>query len=87
MGVNRANKSYIRFVTRWMDRLFPFEFTINNVTDLKMGLIDYITSQPQHEAAKISTYEEKLIVETLDAIKRSAKRFLLSIQNYTYFAN
>ena len=51
-----------------------------------MGLIDYISREPQQKAVNISTYDEHFIVAKLDAIKRSAKRFLLNAENYTAFA-
>ena len=43
-----------------------------------MGLIDYVSLGPQHEAANVPTYDEQFIVAKLDAIKRSAKLFPLN---------
>ena len=51
-----------------------------------MGLFDYILRKPQQKAVNISTYDEQFIVAKLDAIKRSARRFLLNAENYTNFA-
>ena len=51
-----------------------------------MGLVDYISCEPQQKAVKISAYDEQFIVAKLDAIKRSAKRFLLNAENYIDFA-
>ena len=51
-----------------------------------MGLVDYISRDPQQKAVNISAYDEQFIVAKFDVIKRSAKRFLLSAENYTGFA-
>ena len=75
MRENRANKSYNSRLTRWVDRLLPFDFTIDHLPGLKMGLIDYISRDPQQKAVNISAYDEQFIVAKLDLIKRSAKRF------------
>ena len=77
MRENRANKSYNSRLTRWVDRLLPFDFTIDHLLGSKMGLVDYIFRDPQQKAVDISAYDEQFIVAKLDVIKRSAKRFLL----------
>ena len=46
-----------------------------------MGLVDYISLEPQEEAVNISAYDEQFIVAKLDVIRRSAKRFLLNAEN------
>ena len=51
-----------------------------------MGLVDYISRDPQQKAVNISAYDEQFIVAKLDVIKRSAKRFLLNAENYVDFA-
>ena len=51
-----------------------------------MGLVDYISREPQQKAVNISAYDEQFIVSKLNAIKRSAKRFLLNAENYIDFA-
>ena len=86
MRENRANKSYNSPLTRWVDRLLPFDFSIDHLPGSKMGLVDYISRELQQKAVNISTYDEQLIVAKLDAIKRSAKCFLLNAENYTDFA-
>ena len=51
-----------------------------------MGLVVYISRDPQQKAVSISAYDEQFIVANLDVIKRSAKRFLLNAENYVDFA-
>ena len=85
MRENRANKSYNSRLTRWVDRLLPFGFTIDHLPGSKMGLVDYISRDPQQKAVNISAHDEQFIVAKLDMIKRSAKRFLINAENYTNF--
>ena len=86
MRENRANKSYNSRLTRWVDRLLPFDFTIDHLPGSKVGLVDYISRDPQQKAVNISAYDEQFIVAKLNVIKRSAKRFLLNAENYFDFA-
>ena len=75
MRENRANKSYNSRLTRWVDRLLPFDFTIDHLPGSKMGLVDYISRDPQQKAVNISAYDKQFIVAKLDVIKRGAKCF------------
>ena len=86
MRENRANKSFISRLTRWIDRLLPFDFTIDHLPGSKMGLVDYISRDRQQKTVNISAYDEQFIVAKLDVIKRSAKHFLLYAENYIDFA-
>ena len=43
----RSNKSYNSRLTRWLDRLLPFDFNIEHIPGAKMGLVDYISRQPK----------------------------------------
>ena len=83
---NRSNKSYNSRLTRWVDRLLPFDFSIDHLPGSKMGLVDYISRDPQQKAVNISAYDEQLIVAKLDVIERGAKRFLLIAEKYVDFA-
>ena len=73
MRKNRANKSYNSRLTRWVDRLLPFDFKIDHLPGSKMGLVDYIPCDPQQKAVNISAYDEQFIVAKLDVIKRVAE--------------
>ena len=86
MRENRSNKSYNSRLTRWVDRLLPFDFSIDHLPGTKMGLVDYISRDPHQQAAIIFAFDEQFIVAKLDVIERSAKRFLLNAENYVDFA-
>ena len=80
MKENRANKSCKSRLTRWVDRLLTFGFTIDHLFGSKTGLVDYISREPQQNAVNISTDDEQFIVAKLDAIKRSAKCFSINAE-------
>ena len=62
MRENTANKSYNSRLTRWVDKLLLFDFTIDHLPGSKMGLVDYISREPQQKAVNVSAYDEQLIV-------------------------
>ena len=71
MKENRSNKSYNSRLTRWIDRLLPFQFNIEHLPGAKMGLVDYISRHPSQKAKEISTYDEEFIVAKLKLISTS----------------
>ena len=81
MRENRANKSYNSQLTRLVDKILPFDFTIDHLPGSKMGLVDYISRDPQQKAVNISAYDQQFIDAKLKLNKRSAKRFLFKAEN------
>ena len=63
---NRLDKLYNSRLTRWIDRLLPFQFDIEHLPGAKMGLVDYISQHPFQKAKKNSTYDEEFIVAKLN---------------------
>ena len=49
---NRWNKSYNSRLTRWIDRLLPFQFNIEHLPGAKMGFVVYISRHPSQKAKK-----------------------------------
>ena len=43
---HRSNKSYNSRLSRWIDHLLPYNFTIERTTGAKMGLVEYISRNP-----------------------------------------
>ena len=70
---HRSNKSYNSRLTRWIDRLLPFDFNIEHIPGTRMGLVDYISRQTNQRAKSITQYDEEFMVATIsricDAIK------------------
>ena len=60
---HRSNKSYNSRLTRWIDRLLPFNFNIEHIPGTRMGLVDYISRQPNQKAKSITQYDEEHHIE------------------------
>ena len=66
---HRSNKSYNSLLTRWIDRLLPFDFNIEHIPGNRMGLVDYILRQPNQKAKSIAQYDEEFMVATISRIR------------------
>ena len=77
---HRSNKSYNSRLTRWIDRLLPFDFNIENIPGTRMGLVDYVSRQPNQKAKSITQYDEEFLVATISRI-RDAVTSLFSHSN------
>ena len=80
---HRSNKSYNSRLSRWIDRLLTYNFTIEHMPRAKMGLVDYISRNPYARAKKISTYDEHFVVATITKIRDSMKHLITNKQNAT----
>ena len=69
MKEHRSNKSYNSRLTRWIDRLLPFDFNIEHIPGAKMGLVDYISRQPNQKAKVTNKYDEEFAVATITRIR------------------
>ena len=43
---NRANKTYSSGLTRWVDRLLPFQFKVLHAAGRTLGMADYLSRHP-----------------------------------------
>ena len=66
---HRSNKSYNSRLTRWIDRLLPFDFNIEHIPGTRMGLVDYISRQPNQKAKSVTQYDEEFMVATISRIR------------------
>ena len=80
---HRSNKSYNSRLSRWIDRLLPYNFTIEHMSGAKMGLVDYISRNPFARAKKISTYDEHFVLATISKIRDSMKHLIINRQTAT----
>ena len=55
-GNNKKNKTMFSRLTRWIDRIFPFDFVIEHMPGAKIGLADYLSRHPVGEATRVSLY-------------------------------
>ena len=67
---NRGAKPYSSRLTRWVQRLMLFDFTITHIAGVTMGITDYISRHPVCEAQKEDNYEEKFVVNRIKEINR-----------------
>ena len=72
---HRSNKSYNSRLTRWIDRLLPFNFNIEHIPGTRMGLVDYISRQPNQRAKSITQNDEEFMVATISRIRDAITSF------------
>ena len=58
---NRSNKIYSSRLTRWIDRLIPFEFNIIHAPERTVGIADYLSRHPSEN----NNNENKIKAEEL----------------------
>ena len=72
---HRSNKSYNSRLTRWIDRLLPFDFNIEHIPGTRMGLVDYISRQLNQRAKSITHYDEEFMVATISRSRDAITSF------------
>ena len=45
---NRGNKTFSSRLTRWADRLLPFDFEVVHVAGRALGMADYLSRHPSN---------------------------------------
>ena len=56
-GNNKKNKTMFSRLTRWLDRLIPFDFQVEHKPGAKIGFADYLSRHPNLDAKPVSTYD------------------------------
>ena len=75
---HRSNKSYNSRLTRWIDRLLPFDFNIEHIPGTRMGLVDYISRQPNQNAKSVNQYDEEFMVATISVFATQLHLYLVT---------
>ena len=65
---HRSNKSYNSRLSRWVERLLPYQFSIEHLPGAKMCLVDYISRNAYQPVKSVSKYDEEFLVATLSSI-------------------
>ena len=73
-GNNKKNKTMFSRLTRWLDRLIPFDFEVEHKPVAKIGLADYLSRHPILDAKPVSTYDS-LFTVAKNILSRSALGF------------
>ena len=65
LKTNRGNKTYQSRLTRWADRLLPFDFDIFHISGCKLRIVDYLSRFPTFEAPRPSSFDEQYVVKCI----------------------
>ena len=75
LSENYNNKSYQSHLSRWADRLLPFDFEVIHVPGVTLGIVDYLSCHPTFSAPAPSIYDELFVVKSIEAFN-SALSFI-----------
>ena len=64
---HRGNKAYQKRLTRWVDRLLPFHFTVKHLAGKDMGFADYLSRQPNLQPGG-ENIDENHVINTIAAL-------------------
>ena len=68
---NKKNKTLFSRLTRWLDRLIPFDFIIEHKPGAKIGLADYLSRHPSEPPKPISQYDNLFTVAKIASIRKT----------------
>ena len=71
LNENYNNKTYQSRLSRWADRLLPFDFEVIYVPGVTLGVVNYLSRYPTFSAPKPSNYDELLVVKSIEAFNRA----------------
>ena len=71
LSPNHGNKTYHSRLTKWVDRLLPFNFTIKYLAGKDMGFTDLIFRIPSGKALPISHCDKEFVVANFNKINKS----------------
>ena len=66
---NRGNKTYQSRLTRWVDRLLHFHFTVQHVPGKNMGFADYFSRYPISPAPQPLESDKNYVVNLINTFK------------------
>ena len=68
---NRSNKTYQSRLTRWVDRLLPYQFKVVHIPGKDMGIVDYLSRDPKGEPWPESVLDEKFVVTSIESFYKA----------------
>ena len=85
MGEHRSNKTYQSRLTRWVDRLLPYQFKITHIPGRDMGIVDYLSREPNGEPRPELELDERFVVTSIESFHKAldclSSRFSETNQN------
>ena len=55
-------------LTRWADKLLPFDFTVEHLPGKDMGFVDYLSRHPSGEPVPVSLDDKKFVIASVNHI-------------------
>ena len=68
---NRPNKTYQSRLTRWVDRLLPYQFKVVHIPGKDRGIVDYLSRDPKGEPWQESVLDEKFVVTSIESFHKA----------------
>ena len=68
---NRSNKTYQSRLTRWVDRLLPYQFKVVHIPGRNIGIVDYVSRDPKGEPWPESEFDEKFVVTSIESFHKA----------------
>ena len=65
---DKSTKTAQSLLTRWADKLLPFDFTVEHLPGLEMGFLDYLSRDPSGEPVPFSCDDEKFAIASVRQI-------------------
>ena len=59
LKTNRGNKTHQSRLTRWTDRLLPFDFDVIHISGCKLEIVNYLSRFPIFEAPRAGNFDEQ----------------------------
>ena len=79
---NRGNKTYQSRLTRWIDRLIPFDFNIYHLAGIKMCLINYISRHPVGKPQPPAYWDEQFVVALVNDFVKCVESKIAAVITY-----
>ena len=75
---NRGNKTYQSRLTKWVDRLLPFHFSVEHILGENMGFADYLSRNPSGDPIPPSEEDKNFVINVIDELKFTLIRNILT---------
>ena len=70
-GEYKSNKTYQSRLTRWVDRLLPYQFRVVHKPGKDMGIVDYMSREPNGEPWPETNLDEKFVVASIECFHKA----------------
>ena len=71
LGEYKSNKTYQSRLTRWVDRLLPYQFRVVHIPCKDMGILDYMSREPSGEPWPETYLDEKFVVASIECFHKA----------------